>query len=390
MSKEKCQDFIKHFEIVTIRFGLMLEQILSLPIEQKIGQLFFIGISGTELDQDSRRLLEEISPGGICLFSRNIKEASQTRELLDAIRGVSIIEPFLSLDQEGGTVDRLRKIIEPMPAAASVKSHDEARTLAEITAQTIRILGFNMNFAPVLDVIDSARETANNGLYSRAFGRSKEEVANLASVYLDTLEENGCLGCLKHFPGLGASRVDSHEELPSVDLSQDELFEVDLFPYREIFKTGNPAAVMIAHACFPNTNLQETDQNGKLLSSSLSFNLVTKLLREEMGFDGIAITDDMEMGAILKNYGIGEACTMAIKAGEDMIAVCAAAENIRSGFFSLVENVRRGEISESRIDESLKRIAAQKIRLESAPKFDPAQIDELSARIVQLKEIVHS
>jgi beta-N-acetylhexosaminidase len=367
----------------------MLEQILSQPLEKKIGQLFFIGLPGAELDESSRQLIDEIAPGGVCLFSRNIREAAQTRRLLDEIRDNLALVPFVSIDQEGKLVDRLRRVVEPMPGAGSLRTAEDAGRLAEITAETIRILGFNMNFAPVVDVIDAARDKANNGLYSRAFGNSKEDVVKFASVYLENLEQNGCLGCLKHFPGLGASEVDSHEELPQVLLSQNELFETDLFPYREIFKRIKTSAVMIAHASFPNSDLQEIDQNGKLLPSSLSFNFTTKLLRAELGFQGIAVTDDLEMGAILKNYGIGEACKMAILAGEDMLAICAEEKNVREGYSAILDAVNSGEISEARIDQSLERIAGVKNLINSPLPFDENRLRELSGEIVELKQRIN-
>jgi beta-N-acetylhexosaminidase len=367
----------------------MLEQILSQPLEKKIGQLFFIGLSGSQLDETSRKLIEDIAPGGVCLFARNVREAAQTRRFLDQIRDLLPIEPFLSLDQEGGLVDRLRRVIEPMPAAGALRNAEDAARLAEITAEAIRILGFNMNFAPVVDVVDDRRAPTTNGLYSRAFGNSKEDVVRLASAYLEKLSQNDCLGCLKHFPGLGASEVDSHEELPQVALSRDELRETDLYPYQEIFRTMNPPAVMIAHAAFPRSDLQETDQNGKLLPSSLSFNFTTKLLREELGFRGIAVTDDLEMGAILKNYGIGDACRLAVKAGADMPAICAGEKNIREGFEAVLEAVGCGEISEARIDQSLKRIGEAKSLINSPLPYDERRLRELSGEIVELKERIN-
>jgi beta-N-acetylhexosaminidase len=368
----------------------MFEQILSLPIEKKIGQLFFIGIPGAQLDESSIQLLKEISPGGICLFARNIREAKQTRKLLDDIRETLPNEPFLSLDQEGGLVDRLRRIIEPMPSANLFKNVEDVKQFAEMTAEIVRILGFNMNFAPVVDVIDEVREKTNNGLYSRSFGNSKEKTVGFASAYLENLEKNGCLGCLKHFPGLGASEVDSHEELPQVNLSENDLFEIDLFPYREIFKSVKAQAVMLAHASFPESNLQENDSEGRFLPSSLSYNFATKLLREELGFQGIAITDDMEMGAILKNYGIGEASRMAIEAGEDMLAICADSSNIREGFYSVLDAVKKGVISEGRINESLKRIAEAKNLLNLPLPFDENRLRVLSDKIAELKENINS
>ena len=230
----------------------MLEKILSLPLKQKIGQLFFIGISGVEMDENVSSLLEEISPGGVCLFARNIKNAEQVNKLLTDIRFILPVEPLLSIDQEGGTVDRLRRISTPMPSASSLKTLEQAKSLAEITAEILLILGFNMNFAPVIDVLDTKRKKFTNGLYSRTFGDNKNDVVSFANEYLENLQMNGCFGCLKHFPGLGASEVDSHEELPKVNLTRQELFDNDLFPYIELFNTKRVYAVMIAHACFPN------------------------------------------------------------------------------------------------------------------------------------------
>jgi beta-N-acetylhexosaminidase len=363
----------------------MLETILSLPLEQKIGQLFFIGLPGAELDDTARELLREISPAGICLFARNIREAVQTRKLLDDVRENLPVEPFLSLDQEGGLVDRLRRVVEPMPAANLLKTPEQAATLARITAQIVRILGFNMNFAPVVDVIDEKRAKFSNGLFSRTFGKSREEVFEFSRQYLKTLQKNGVLGSIKHFPGLGASEIDSHEELPAVNLRNEEFKSTDLYPYKEFFKAGGVHAVMIAHAAFPNLDLQERDQNGKLLPTSLSFNFTTKLLRASLGFDGLALTDDLEMGAILKNYGIGDACKMAIKAGQDQLLICNDAGSIREGFQAVLEAVKSGEIAESRVDDSLQRIAAVKNLMQPPFDFEKDRLETLSNEISDLK-----
>ncbi|HXG85770.1 MAG TPA: glycoside hydrolase family 3 N-terminal domain-containing protein [Pyrinomonadaceae bacterium] len=364
----------------------MLEQILSLPIEKKIGQLFFIGLSGVEINDDSQLLLEEVSPGGVCLFARNIRNAEQTRKFLDKIRENSAIEPVLSLDQEGGVVDRLRRVLTPMPSAAALKTIEAATKAAQITSEAIRLLGFNRNFAPVVDIADEPRRKFSNGLYSRAFGASDEETIRLAGAYLETLQRNGCLGCIKHFPGLGASAADSHEELPLIDISMEELFDKDLRPYREIIKKEQAHAIMIAHAGFPRIDLQETDDNGKLLPASLSRNFVTKLLREELNFSGVAITDDLEMGAIVKNYGIGEACKTAVAAGEDMLAICADPDAVRKGFYAVLEAVEKNEISEKRIDESLRRIAHLKFRLSPPLPFDAERLEALSKEIAEFNK----
>jgi beta-N-acetylhexosaminidase len=364
----------------------MIEQLRSLTLEQKIGQLFFIGIGGPDLDTATERLLKEVSPGGVCLFARNIREAQQTRDLLDAIRERSVVLPFLSIDQEGGLVDRLRRVLTPMPVANKITNALQAAELGSIVAGGLRILGFNMDFAPVVDVIDDERAGQTNGLMSREFGRSKEDVVELAGAFLTSLQNAGIIGCLKHFPGLGASQVDSHEELPQVLIDEDELANVDLFPYSGLLKTGKISAVMAAHAAFPGHSLQEMDENGKLLPSSLSKNFISTLLRGRLGFDGLVITDDLEMGAIVRNYGIGDACKMAVNAGVDMLAICADEGRIREGYNAILDAVRGGEIPEAWINESLVRIAAVRSKLSEPSEFDQNKLSVLSERITALNE----
>lgn len=367
----------------------MAQKILTLSIEKKIGQMFFIGLPGIENASAIRQLLSKISPGGVCLFARNIRSSEQVRKLLNEIHQVSEVKPLISIDEEGGLVDRLRRISTPLPAAASVQTVEEAENMAQITAEILRILGFSMNFAPVVDVIDEQREKSSNGLYSRAYGKSREQSLELVYAYLNALQNGGCLGCVKHFPGLGASEMDSHEDLPLVNLTREELFATDLFVYRELFKISQVHAVMVAHAAYPMLDLQETDADGKLLPSSLSFNFINYLLRQELGFRGLVITDDLEMGAILKNYGIGEACRMAINAGADMLSICASPELIVEGFNAIVEAVKNGQITEARIDESIGRIAHIKTLIQPPLPFDPNRLQILSQKISRLNEKVN-
>ena len=356
----------------------------SPSIEQKIGQLFFIGISGPVLDVTTERLLNEISPGGVCLFARNIKTSQQTRDLLDGIRRISPLEPFLSIDQEGGRVDRLRRVITPMPAANRFKKVSHVEEFARLNSAVLRLLGFNMNFAPVVDVIDETRESATNGLYSRAFGRSPEEVTDLAGAFLNELQTGGIVGCMKHFPGLGAASLDSHDELPSVGVPNKELIDADIAPYERMIDSDSAKMVMVAHAAYPSLDLQETDQNGRLLPSSLSFHIVTTLLRERIGFGGVAITDDLEMGAIVKNYGVGEACIMAINAGNDMLAICANENAVREGYQAVAKAAHDGTITKVRIDEAVARIQALRAGLSTPAPFDADRLSQLSSQIADL------
>ncbi len=361
----------------------------NLSVKEKVGQLFFIGLPGGEIDKASKDLIEDISPGGICLFARNTKNAFKTRSLLDEVSKILTFKPFLSLDQEGGLVDRLRRIIEPIPSAKEISfsgNTENAKKLAEITAEAIRILGFNVNFAPVVDVINESRIGFIMDNQSRTFGTSKEEVVEFTSVYLDALQKNGVIGCPKHFPGIGAVEFDPHEELPKVSTTRQELFETDIFPYLQLFKNTSIQAVMTAHVTYPKFDLQETDTNGKLLPSSLSHNIVTKLLRDELKYDGLVLTDDLEMGAIVNNYGIGEAAKMAFQAGSDFLLICNDKKSIYDGFETILRAVESGEISEAQIDVSLERIFRVRRLVEEPLPFSEKRLEELSVEIRTLKE----
>ena len=362
----------------------------NLSFEQKVGQLFCIGIPGPSVDKPAAELLRKVQPGGICLFARNLRDARQTRDLLDDLRDGRDPVPFLTLDQEGGLVDRLRKIVTPMPAANLFRDAEQAGRFGSIVAETLRILGFNMDFAPVVDVISKERETVTNGLFSRAYGTSAEEAAQFAGAFLENLQESGVLGCAKHFPGLGASAVDSHEDLPQVFIRENELQNVDLVPYQRLIERNLIHCIMVAHASFPNIGLQERAPDGKLLPSSLSGGFIDGLLRSELGFEGLVISDDLEMGAIVKNFGIGEACVMAIEAGADMLAICADAGRITEGYDAVSNAVRAGRVSEDRLDRSLTRIAAAKSLIREPLSFAMQRLAELSDSIARLNDELRS
>ena len=362
----------------------------SLSAKQKIGQMFFIGLPGETLDPVADALIREIQPAGICLFARNCKNPVDIRSLLDDIRERSEHPVFLGLDQEGGLVDRLRRVVEPMPSAADVsaaRSLELIERFASLTARVVGLLGFNMNFAPVLDVIDEERAGNTNGaLLSRAFGRSAEDVVEFAGHYSATLYANGIMPCLKHFPGIGGIEVDSHDELPEVSLDRNDLFSKDLIPYMELLPQASAHAVMTGHTVFPRFDLQEKDPQGRLLPTSLSPSIVTGLLREELNFQGLALTDDLEMGAIVRHYGMAEAAKLAVKAGNDLLLICNDPSMIYEGFNGVLRALETGEITETRLDESVARIQAAGEYLQAPPDFDADSLAELSQEIVQLKQ----
>jgi beta-N-acetylhexosaminidase len=367
------------------------DALYALPLEQQIGQFFYIGLPGTTLDEETRQLVEEVKPGGIIIFGRNVATPSQLRDLIDGVRELLPIEPLVGIDQEGGLVDRLRKIVTPMPAARTIRQHGDlaaARALGRITGQVLRMLGFNMNFAPVMSIMTDERDLLSNGLYSRSFGRSPGEVLGYTTVYLRGLQETGLIGCLKHFPGIGAGEVDSHEQMPLVHLSHDDLIAQDLAPYIELFgrKDDRVRCVMVSHGGFPNIDIRQELTGGLLEPASLSYNIVTRLLREELGYQHLVVTDDLEMGAIARHCDIDAASIRAFLAGEDMLLICAHPDAIRNGYHALLHAAQKGKVSQDRIRASLKRIAAMKSIIKPPLPLDLQQIEGFSTEITQLNK----
>lgn len=363
----------------------------SLPLEQQIGQFFYIGLPGTEFDQNTRDLINEVQPGGIIIFGRNVAEARQLRTLLDGVRESLPLEPLVGIDQEGGLVDRLRKMLTPMPAARTIRQHGDlaaARALGRITGEVLSMLGFNMNFAPVMSIMTDERDLLSNGLYSRSYGRSPGEVLGYTTVYLRGLQGTGIMGCLKHFPGIGAGEVDSHEQMPLVQLSHDDLIAQDLAPYIELFQRRDDRVrcVMVSHGGFPNIDIRQEVTGGLLEPASLSYNIVTELLRGELGFKHLVVTDDLEMGAIARHCDIESATIRAFLAGEDMLLICAHAETIRRGYQALLGAARSGKLPEDRIRSSLKRISDMRSIVKPPAPLDLQRLSEISEEIKQLNQ----
>src|ERR1041385_2686158 len=368
---------------------MLPEKFHSLSLEEQIGQFLFIGLPGTELNQETRDLVNEVQPGGVILFGRNVAGPEQIRTLLDGVRELVATPLLAGIDQEGGLVDRLRRIFTPMPSARTIRQHGDlaaARALGRITGEVLRMLGININFAPVMSIMTDDRDLLSNGLYSRSFGRSPGEVLGYTTVYLRGLQGTGCLGCLKHFPGIGAGEVDSHEEMPVVQLSHDDLIAQDLAPYIELFgrRDDRIRCVMVSHGGFPNIDIRGETTGGLLEPASLNYNIVTKLLREELGYKHLVITDDLEMGAIARHCEIEDAVVRAALAGEDMFLICATPETIKRGYDGLLAAARSGALSEARIKETLERIARTKTIMEPPCPLDLDRFKFLSDEISRL------
>ncbi len=368
-------------------------------LNRKAGRLLFIGLPGTRLDRAQRQMLREVCPGGVILFGRNIESAEQVALLNAQIRDALGHRVIIGIDQEGGLVDRFREICEPMPSAKAVRQADSgelARKFGELSARALHILGFNMNFAPVLDLSGDNEE---NGLRARTFGTHPAMVSRLAGAYLDGLQTSGVLGCGKHFPGLGGSKVDSHRRLPVVKHSWQEIFERDLVPFMDLtfHRPGERLkALMVSHAAFPDVSefmdvwfrrTQELPAIDSLhqLPATVSGNVVMRLMRQALRFDGLVITDDMEMGAVVQTLSVAEASVRAVAAGSDMILICEKEANFIAARDEIVKAVGENRISEAALDDAGRRIDLILDSAREAEMFDHDEFDRICHEIAELK-----
>ena len=368
-------------------------------IKRKAGRLLFIGIAGTSLNKHTRALLKEVQPGGVVLFGRNIESPEQIALLNAQIRDAVGHELIIGIDQEGGLVDRLREICEPMPSAKAVReagSSDLAEKFGEVAARVLRLLGLNMNFAPVLDLSGDNQE---NGLRGRTFGKSAAEVSRLAGAYLDGLQNGRVIGCGKHFPGLGGSDIDSHRRLPVVKHSWEEILEHDLVPFMDLMfhRPGEQLqALMVSHGAFPEVSellqawFRRTGElpaldNLHQLPATISGNVVMRLLRRVLKFDGLVITDDMEMGAVVQTLSVAEAALRAIEAGSDMILICEQEANFVAARDAIVKAVEEKRLTVDALDCAVERIE-RVLKLAGEPEqFDQDEFATASREIAELK-----
>ena len=287
-----------------------------MPDSRLLGQLLLTGVPGPELDPDTAARFKKLQPGGFILFGRNIQSPEQLRKLIDDLRDISDIEPFITIDQEGGRVSRLRLIGEEPPNAQALRDKGDPsliRTHGRLTGQILRHFGFNLDLCPVLDI--SYDDTADNSLKGRCYGRDPQEVVNNAGVFNRAMRKEGILSCAKHFPGYGPADCDPHEFLPVITKSREDLERDELLPYRTLLPEID--SVMTCHS-----NYTAFDPGRGRWPASLSHNIVTKLLRDQLGYEGLAMTDDLDMGAILNEVTFEQAIQEAVRAGNDLVMIC--------------------------------------------------------------------
>ncbi len=352
-------------------------------LRRQVGQLLIMGFDGTQVNERLHHRLAEIQPGGVILFARNIKDPRQTWELLRACRRAVKTPMFLCVDLEGGRVDRFRDVLGPAPAAADVFASSDRklfRAHGEVIGCAVRSLGFNTDFAPVLDL---GFEASRSVLASRTVSVNPDETALYAREFLAGLKRAGVLGCGKHFPGLGEGRLDSHHDLPRIRKSFKRLWAEDLRPYRNLH--ARLPFVMVAHAAYP-------DVTGDNTPASLSSLWMREILRRKIGYRGLVLSDDLDMGGVLAAASVEEAAVQTLRAGADMFLVCQREENASHTFQAVLREAERDPKFARTVAAAYRRVLTvkkrrQELRRPATPP-KPATIERLSRQLWELGERV--
>ncbi len=348
--------------------------------------MLIMGCGGTTMSARLRSMLGTLHPGGIILFQRNIEEAAQTHALLRDVQKAVSTPLFLCVDMEGGTVDRLRDVIAPAPAVAEVAATGSKklyRKHGRIIGQEVHALGFNTNFAPALDL---QFEASKNVLTSRTVSADPKETILYAREFLRGLSDSKILGCGKHFPGLGEAHLDSHNELPVIDKPWNRLWSEDLLPYRQLRR--DLPFVMVAHAAYPQVT-------GDRTPASLSEKWMSDVLRKKIGYRGLIITDDLDMGGVLASASIEDAAVETLRAGADIFLVCQKAESVWRAFEAVYKQAESDKKFAKLIAEKSQRVLTVRKKsrvLKSRTAAAPTQktVDKLRRSIWEFSEEIRA
>ena len=339
-----------------------------------VGQLIMTGVPGKELDEKTARLFRKVKPGAFILFGRNIESAPQLRKLIDDLRDLSEIEPIITIDQEGGRVSRLRLIGSEPPNAQQLRDKNDLELIkrhGDITGRLLRLFGFNLDLCPVLDI--SFDDDAENSLRGRCYGKTVEQVARNAGAFNMALREQGIASCGKHFPGYSAASSDAHYELPRIDRTREQMDENELAVFRKFARDVD--SMMICHGWYPCFEPEKTP-------ATLSHRIVTDLLRNELGFDGLVMTDDLDMGAILTGYALEDTIRLAIAAGNDVAMICHRIPEV--GNVQQILNT----LPHDQIDRALQNIARFKEKLAPPQEFSEAAFRKVDGEVWDLRVAV--
>lgn len=339
-----------------------------------LGQLIMTGVPGKELDTETARLFRRVQPGAYILFGRNLESATQLRKLIDDLRDLSHIEPIITIDQEGGRVSRLRRIGNEPPNAQQLRDRNDIdliRRHGDITGRLLRLFGFNLDLCPVLDI--SFNDDAENSLYGRCYGKTVEQVVCNAGVFNKAMREQGITSCGKHFPGYSAATSDAHFQLPRIDRSREELDLNELAVFRQFVRDVD--SMMICHGWYPCFESQPTP-------ATVSRRIVTELLRNEFGFNGLVMTDDLDMGAILIRYRLDDTIRLCLEAGNDVVMLCHRVPEIET-----VQQIL-GTLPSDIIERAQKKVGDFKKNLSPSSKFSESAFHEINQEIADLRAAV--
>jgi beta-N-acetylhexosaminidase len=336
-----------------------------------LGQLIITGVPGKELEPATARLFRKVQPGAFILFGRNIESAAQLRKLIDDLRDLSEVEPIITIDQEGGRVSRLRLIGNEPPNAQQLRDKDAVELIrrhGDITGRLLRLFGFNLDLCPVLDI--SFDDNADNSLRGRCYGKNVEQVVRNAAAFNEAMTGQGIASCGKHFPGYSAATSDAHYQLPRIDRSREQLDRNELAVFREF--VADVDSMMICHGWYPCFESKKTP-------ATLSRRIITDLLRNELGFEGLIMTDDLDMGAILTGYDLEDTIRLAIAAGNDLAMICHRIPEI--------ENVHRilGKLPGKQIERAVRSVGRFKENLAPPDAFSEPAFRKIDNEIWDLR-----
>jgi beta-N-acetylhexosaminidase len=347
------------------------------------GQLLIVGFDGTEMTPRLTSLLKRLQPAGIILFVRNLKTAEQTSILLRDCQKCVSTPLFTCVDLEGGIVDRFREVLGPAPSVAEVFATGDRklyRKHGQVIGENCRALGFNVDFAPVLDL---AFEASRNVLSSRVVSKDPRQTSVYAREFIAGLRIAGVLACGKHFPGLGEATLDSHRDLPVIEKALKKLWAEDLLPYRTL-RTQMPM-VMVAHAAYPQVTHDKTP-------ASLSKIWITDILRKRIGYRNLIVSDDLEMGGVLAAASVGQAAVEHIRAGGDLLLICHQEDHVEQAYEGLVKTAERDPKFAKRVEEAVRRVLAFKKKsarvLHQTKSPSAATVAKLSRKLWEFGEQV--
>ncbi|MFD1928571.1 beta-N-acetylhexosaminidase [Sporosarcina siberiensis] len=345
---------VDHIAVWTKVESMQEKMLDEMTLDEKIGQLIIAGIDGTDINAASRQLIEQQKIGGVIFYSNNVETPDQTVQFVNSLKDANKsnrLPMFFSIDQEGGRVSRLPKQVEKLPTSEEIGKVNDSQyafNIGRALGMELVEFGFNMNFAPVLDVNSNPN---NPVIGNRSFSADPKVVSSLGVQTMKGIEKENVIPVVKHFPGHGDTSVDSHLELPKVNKTMMELEQLELIPFKKAIEE-NADVIMIAHILLPELD--------KISPASMSEPIITNLLRNELGFNGIIMTDDLTMKAITNHYGIAHAAVESFKAGSDILLVAHDPVKTIAVLEALKAAVASGEISESRIDASVARIVSLK------------------------------